>query len=469
MAEQDIQRAVEGQTVLQALQLEQRDPEAFLRFLTENITEKMLLADRPAQARLASTMWEHFDRGSNVNARRLNGETVVANPNPVIELKGKRGVWPLHGTFRLKDEPGQPGYYYYFSAANSLATAEHFLTDADLVPPGVENQPFLTPLSRVSRLGGEAESFNYNSGEWELNGEGRYTPNNPVGFWNVIRGATRTLQAKMGHKPRYLPIAHLEPKEAEGAFELASPAAADQKENPSLTYLRRKLEPRASEAARNQPRLVLYEKMQEVTYAEKGHESINKDNIRLEFSYEPTDSLDRHKLYPNLGAESLDFKKLTELVITNTESGYVLNIFELLPPEYRVYFNPSEEVEAFIRNTDPSANNAITKVIYIFGDLAIPRALVTLLHEIGHCIKADDIRASDYARSAIHSKNATTQDGAGVLSSERSANAFAFRKLHPFITQQGGVFPRNAVASLMHNSLHKYSNAIREATPKIAH
>lgn len=193
-----------------------REPAQFLRFLRENVSIEFLLESRTSQARLHSIMDKYFTREKEiVKAISAMGEIMVLNSYPVLEFSdpvARSGSW-MHNGFLLKDRK----YYYYFQHFWPQDSVPPYLRPEDIVPSGsacqsfppeirtqirddlgINNEqlnyliymqdprvtrkavyvdiPFNKPISRVSVRGGVAQRYNYNSKEWEDNGDGIYTP-----------------------------------------------------------------------------------------------------------------------------------------------------------------------------------------------------------------------------------------------------------------------------------------------------
>lgn len=176
MSERPFQNPSQTTQELYALEPERRDDKEgirhYLDYLRDNVTPQGLLADRLAQANLDSVI-------SNSD-----------NPYPQIVFRrtSPEGAWTgttwVHDAFMLKDDHV---HMYYFGIGWPIDPS-HFLREEDIVPfedygwskfpkhgGMVPEQPFNKPLHRVAIEGGEAQTYNYNTGKWETEHEGGKT------------------------------------------------------------------------------------------------------------------------------------------------------------------------------------------------------------------------------------------------------------------------------------------------------
>jgi hypothetical protein len=125
-------------------------------------------------------------------------------------------------------------------------------------------------------------------------------------------------------------------------------------------------------------------------------------------------------------------------------NGADVDLIGVLPTGYNVLFCP--EHQRF-----HGAVSLNDKIIYIFGDIATPKSLLTLLHEMGHAFDEEESRKAD--RAKIDSSKINYRIAEEVRS-ERAATAFALRILRPFLKDQK--FKIDAINFLKKIALQSY-------------
>ena len=164
-------------------------------------------------------------------------------------------------------------------------------------------------------------------------------------------------------------------------------------------------------------------------YENEGEVHFMLDGIRVTFTYNQLDDDTRKELLVDLSSrasltlDSTDLLNLSQWrtvkdLYFSTESGKKL-LTEIMPSKHKVLFNPTATVE------DHTGMVCMgTKNIYILGDMATPRAIATLLHEIGHTW--DQKNLDDHGVSNFMDGHDSAYR-AEKIRSERSATAFAFK------------------------------------------
>jgi hypothetical protein len=128
------------------------------------------------------------------------------------------------------------------------------------------------------------------------------------------------------------------------------------------------------------------------------------------------------------------FKSLDRLEFKKGES--VLNIFDILPQDFKILFNPHSLVADGSINFDD-------KLILIKGNPLTARGLLTLFHEVGHYEVINE-KGNDYEERIRYYRGIIAEGNSDsvrisqrvpgyVLRDERDAWAQALKKLQPFM------------------------------------
>lgn len=170
----------------------------------------------------------------------------------------------------------------------------------------------------------------------------------------------------------------------------------------------------------------------EVAYAAQGTERVEAKDFTFEFSYAPLDDqkqsedierrmardgIPRHIPFAN----PINWRKLNTLVF-EMGGGEKIDLFSRLPSDAEILFCPTNE-EFHGSVASPPVR------IHILGNLATPRSLVTLLHEVGHVF--DDANLEKFGVESMV-KGWDSHLGER-LRRERSASAFAFKAIKSVI------------------------------------
>ena len=180
--------------------------------------------------------------------------------------------------------------------------------------------------------------------------------------------------------------------------------------------------------------------LQKIDYQDNGYAYIQGENLSFEFKYSPPNEDEKEgineyinsrfsreeisKGYLDLGS----WRKLDYLVFD--EVAHKGNVLSYLGINSRVLFCPTkEDSHGFIKFIDYRGGGSGCD-IYIVGDMASPRSLITLFHEMGHFFDFEELKkqkVESFIREGWHSKNAEK------IRKERSASAFAFKWMRPFL------------------------------------
>ncbi len=200
--------------------------------------------------------------------------------------------------------------------------------------------------------------------------------------------------------------------------------------------------------------------LREVAYAEQGAERVEGEDFTFEFSYSSLGEeaqkedierrlarlqVDRNVEY----AKPENWRKLDTLIF-ELKGGEQIDLFEKLPADSEILFCPTNE-EFHGSVASPPVR------IHILGNLATPRSLVTLLHEVGHVFDDENLRKmgrEDMMDNKIDAHKAEK------LRKERSASAFAFKIIRTAIPE--GQLRTDARTFLKSYALTSYRQSIKE-------
>jgi len=186
--------------------------------------------------------------------------------------------------------------------------------------------------------------------------------------------------------------------------------------------------------------------LQEVAYQESDTVDISADEIKFNFSYSLLDEeskpgIEKYvhskstglegKPYEPFIADLNNWKRLDSLTFKVGEEDK--DVFTSLPKNSKIFFCPTRED---FHGSTPWVHNYFTDEteynLYIIGDITCPRSIATLMHEIGHVFDYENKKKG---------KGSSIKGGAGdyhyktaeKIRSERTASAFAFKFMKPFL------------------------------------
>ncbi len=185
---------------------------------------------------------------------------------------------------------------------------------------------------------------------------------------------------------------------------------------------------------------------QEVAYKETDAVAIETEKLRLSFSYSSLDDETKKKmeqLFTDSGRRGMNTDDLRQLdgfeLSSLKDQNFRLELADLLPSDYKVVFLTSSfGVDGFASPT--------SKIVYVGARAETPLSIATLLHELGH---VDDFKEME--KAGIDPTEPLTENGVvkevEILRRERVANAFAIKKLRPFI--RAGIFVKDDVINFL--------------------
>ncbi|MDO8620607.1 MAG: hypothetical protein Q7R64_04650 [bacterium] len=200
--------------------------------------------------------------------------------------------------------------------------------------------------------------------------------------------------------------------------------------------------------------------LREVAYADKGEERVEAKDFAFTFSYTPLDTTEQsedieRRLARNHVDRGADYakpenwRKLKTLVF-ELKGGEQIDVFKKLPSDSEILFCPTNE-EFHGSVAHPPVR------IHILGNLATPRSVVTLLHEMGHVFDEENLKVlgvEDMMDSKLDANKAEK------LRRERSASAFAFKAIKSVIPE--GQLRTDARVFLKGYALTSYRESIKE-------
>jgi len=197
-----------------------------------------------------------------------------------------------------------------------------------------------------------------------------------------------------------------------------------------------------------------------VDYKDADSVEVSDGNVEFGFSYSaPEKELNLGiERYASKYSSDVDFnkdyfnvenwKKLTSL---SFQSGDVKkDLLAFLPENYSVVFCPTKEY---------SHGAVDSSCIYILGDMATPRSIITLLHEMGHIFDYMNKDRVQIGGSLLH------HGAAESVRRERTASAFVFRVMRPFL--KDAQIKGDVINLLKNYALESYNLSATEEFHKI--
>lgn len=210
---------------------------------------------------------------------------------------------------------------------------------------------------------------------------------------------------------------------------------------------------------------VLRRSIGNVEYGKEGKVCLENEKLRLEFNYDfadPNEFMLELEDYDYIDGSSggvitklEDWRILRKFVIDDKKSNVKIDILDDLPKHFQVFFNP------FSKRENGAASVEENRCL-VWGDISSVRGMLTLLHEIGHCV--DFEKASDWEKWLETSiDQAKDEEGLNyVFSKERNAWAYALNKIRPLL--RSGAFPKDEILKDIHGKqgLLSYCQNIQE-------
>jgi len=245
-----------------------------------------------------------------------------------------------------------------------------------------------------------------------------------------------------------------------------------------LEYLEKKMEPeKLSENAHfDQVMEKLKKPFQEISYPEEGEVIIEKGDLEIEIAFQPAEHLvekdgkmdfELNRVLHKPGT----WKMIEKIVIRNRNSGAELHLLDILPEGYRIVWDSDIDSD---KNKEPIQTADFEKKICLSrGDLAQPRIILGLLHEIGHCLDCENMEEffdrNQYGRDHVlfeeyrddSNQKMPAASLERMLRAERNAWSFALRKIRPFFDEE--TFNKRDVLAYIHGrTLASYSQGMRK-------
>lgn len=206
---------------------------------------------------------------------------------------------------------------------------------------------------------------------------------------------------------------------------------------------------------------------EKVKYLERGDVDIKRGPFCVSFGYEP---LDLARVHPplNVVAEGYEqWRSVHSFSFSRKDKNEPsIELDQILPQDFKVILKPGES-----RTCSADLGR---KIISLRGDLANPKTIINLLHEIGHVQNYKnntfETPGDKYAEShtAMKFGTATREDMEKVLIEERKAWAYALTLIRPFLDSKKShrkdlFFRREDIQSYIHDfSLNTYSGVLAQ-------
>ncbi len=173
--------------------------------------------------------------------------------------------------------------------------------------------------------------------------------------------------------------------------------------------------------------------LHKIEYQEKGTEEFKVEDLDVKLSYSAIEVSDKDNLQVYL--DVLRSRDWSDQDFMNPNSWKVLDSFTFSSPDgvidlceiatskYKIFFCPTELefMGAVLENP---------QIICIIDDITSPRAIATLLHEIGHTWDRKNLEEKGVDKMVTDHQHSSKAEG---VRRERAATAFALNKLRPFI------------------------------------
>lgn len=196
-----------------------------------------------------------------------------------------------------------------------------------------------------------------------------------------------------------------------------------------------------------------------VEYKESGSVSIEIEGLQMNFSYSPLDNKLKSELvsYTQHSLEIHDpladparWRVLD--TIDFVADGSRVDLLGVVPNNYKILFCPTDSDFHGSVFSSESVNN-----IYILGDIATPRSIMTLLHEIGHVFDQKNLNEKGVDKLTTDHRHS---DKAEKLRRERTASAFAFKAMKPYMNRLD--LKKDSINFLKHYALASYYESTKK-------
>jgi hypothetical protein len=227
-------------------------------------------------------------------------------------------------------------------------------------------------------------------------------------------------------------------------------------------YIEQHLEPENTDRETTERAIARLDKpLASIEYRPEGENDIEANDLSLRFSYRQPTTQDHLEKVLDLGVltESNEWRLLDSLKLLDKGENVIFDLMEDLP-EFKILFRPDTNGPA------QSAANPEKKYLIIRGDISQPRAIIALLHEVGHCkdyekLDDHDKETFESGHKALHMEGQVSRESLEkVLRRERNAWAYALKNIKPIL---GRDISKADVKQYIHNyALGSYSEGMRK-------
>lgn len=201
--------------------------------------------------------------------------------------------------------------------------------------------------------------------------------------------------------------------------------------------------------------------LKQVVYENEGRIDFPIGDITVEMTYgqlngSEQDALQNdylHRLSDTLSSEGANlsdpsqWRVVKEMYFSESKKH---SLFEMMPEPHTIFFCPTAVEDDLTGSVCMD-----TKNIYILGDIVTPRAIATILHEIGHTWdkkNKDDPKVIDFDYQHVHASKAEK------VRSERSATAWAIKKIKDVCS---GELKSDIINFLKYYALKSYYDSVK--------
>lgn len=182
---------------------------------------------------------------------------------------------------------------------------------------------------------------------------------------------------------------------------------------------------------------------------------VENEKVVLKLGYEDTGiSLDQIENNPVNSENAEHWRKLANYSIKSKRSGETTDLLSELPRGYEIFFDPHS------LDSDASADVKGRSCIIRY-DIAAVDGLLSLLHEIGHCIDYEQAEnKKKWLKKGIADNARDEHDMEYILRRERGCWAYVLKKLKPLI--KDGVVSREDVLLYADNAIYSHHSYLGE-------
>lgn len=201
-------------------------------------------------------------------------------------------------------------------------------------------------------------------------------------------------------------------------------------------------------------------------YKDKDSVEISSDDYQLQFDYSLIDDENEEDVYAfmdnlrrkEFSEDHWDFnawRQINRLEIKPNNSEKAIDVLAAMPSGYKLFFCPSEDL---VQATATGSQ----KKIYLIGNMAAPKSIAVILHEIGHTWdnkKLEELGIDKLTDEHKHSEVAER------IRKERMASAFALKVMRPFMSTEQR---KDVINFLKHYALGGYNFIAKQETADLS-